>query len=548
MTTLFVIFISLIWLTGTWLRIYRQAHYYQIEEYLNQRYLIWLAKERLRWLPTRPVLILVAAITIGLFLDDVPSRTNLPAFIIAGIAALVSVWPPARGEIKKPFVRTQRATRMLGAAYIVAALIALLAFPGIVSLTTSDRSTLILLSIIGLLMFLMAPIWLMIGNMLMYPVEATLRQRFQRQAQQILARVRPRVIGITGSYGKTTTKNYLSEILSSRYRTYATPKSYNTLMGISLAVNRDLADDYSTEYFVCEMAMYGPGEIAKLCKFVPPDVSIVIEVGPQHLERAGSMENIAKAKYEIIEGLSPDGVGIFNWDNDYIKEMIRRGYPQHRIAVSQILSPEEAHHEGVRFIAQGITEELDGLSFTVMDIDTGQQEIFSTPLVGIHNVTNLLLATAAAVNEGISLRDVAYRVRTLQPAESRLVRQVADGGIIIINDSYSANPVGALSALKVLGMQPGGRKVLVTPGMIELGDLHEIENRRLGQLAPQYATDIILVGEKQTRPIQEGILSTDFPPNRLHVVPTLSEATRWYQQNLRAGDAVLFLNDLPDTY
>jgi len=547
MTTLFVIFILLIWITGTWLRIYRQAHYYQIEEYLNQRYLIWLGKERMRWLPTRPVVVVVAATVIGLFLDTIPGTTNVLAFIIVGVAAVISVWPPARGEVKKPFVRTERATRMLGAAFVVPALAALLAFFFVESLSTG-RSTLVLLSISGLLLFLMAPVWLMAGNLLMYPVETILRQRFQRQAQQVLNRIRPRVIGITGSYGKTTTKNYLSEILSSRYRTYATPKSYNTLMGISLAINRDLADDYSIEYFVCEMAMYGPGEIAKLCEFVPPDVSIVIEVGPQHLERAGSIENIAKAKYEIIQGLRPDGVGIFNWDNDYIKEMIRRGYPQHRIAVSRVLSPAEARQEGVRFIAQDINEELDGLAFTVMDVNTGQREAFSTPLVGIHNVTNLLLATAAAVNEGLSLRDVAYRVRTLQPAESRLVRQVADGGIIIINDSYSANPVGAVSALKVLGMQPGERKVLITPGMIELGDLHKTENKRLGQLAPLYATDIILVGEKQTKPVQEGILSTDFPPDRLHIVSTLSEATRWYQQNLRSGDAVLFLNDLPDTY
>jgi UDP-N-acetylmuramoyl-tripeptide--D-alanyl-D-alanine ligase len=148
----------------------------------------------------------------------------------------------------------------------------------------------------------------------------------------------------------------------------------------------------------------------------------------------------------------------------------------------------------------------------------------------------------------MSLKDVAFRVRTLQPAESRLVSQTTESGITIINDAYSANPVGVLSSLKVLGMHQTGKRLLITPGMVELGELQEEENRKLGVVATQYATDIILVGEKQTEPLKEGILSTDFPSENLHIFGTLSEATQWYQQHLRSGDTVLFLNDLPDTY
>jgi len=169
-------------------------------------------------------------------------------------------------------------------------------------------------------------------------------------------------------------------------------------------------------------------------------------------------------------------------------------------------------------------------------------------LLGQHNVTNVLLATATAVHEGMKLRDVAYRVRGLKPAESRLVRQTTAQGITIINDAYSANPAGVVSALKVLAMHQTGKRLLITPGMVELGPLHEPENKKLGITAAQYATDVILVGAEQTAPIKAGLTETNFPPERLQVVETLAQAVEWYQTNLKAGDTVLFLNDLPETY
>ena len=136
----------------------------------------------------------------------------------------------------------------------------------------------------------------------------------------------------------------------------------------------------------------------------------------------------------------------------------------------------------------------------------------------------------------------------MQPAESRLALQTTAAGITIINDAYSANPKGIISALKILGMRKMGARLLITPGMIELGDLQDDENRKLGLLAAQQATDIILIGKSQTQPIAEAIQSTSFDRSRLRIVETLQESVDWYQQNLKAGDTVLFLNDLPDTY
>ena len=549
MQLILMIIIALVWTAGTNFRIYRQARFYQIEEYMSLRYLRWLFSERDRYMPLRPLGVFFVGLIFAFFNDSIPEQTAVFPYFISIITAIIAVFPPREGEIKKAFVRTQRASRMLMTAFVLAIIYAFISIIVINNLgISSDRFTVGLVAGSGFLSFLLAPIWLILGNILMTPVESAMRKGYIRKAESVLDTIQPKIIGITGSYGKTTTKNFLRDILNARYKTYATPKSYNTMMGITLAINTDLANDYSVEYFISEMGAYVEGEIERICQLTPPDISIVTEVGPQHLERFGTLENVAKAKYEIIANLPKHGLGVFNWDNTYVREMYERGYPDNRIAVSKSVSAEEASQKNVRFIATDIVETLNGLTFTVHDTHTNESEQFTTSIVGEHNVTNLLLSTAVAVYEGMSLRDVAFRVRTLQPAESRLVSNTSSSGITIINDAYSANPVGVVSSLKVLGMHQTGKRLLITPGMVELGDLQDSENKKLGVIATDYATDIILIGEKQTQPIQEGILSTDFPKDKLIVFDTLREATTWYEQNLKAGDTVLFLNDLPDTY
>ncbi len=546
MATFLLLLIALVWGVGAIWRVYKQARFYQIEEYMSLRYLRWVLAARERALPNRPIALWMFGAILSMFLGEA-SGSVFP-HILALIAACIAVMPPDEGEIKKRFVRTSRATRLLAASIIVTivALIGLLLVVWRLTERLEDFRP-ALVGLVGLVVLLAAPLWLVLGNLLMVPVEAAYRRRFLRQAKQVMEAVHPKVIGITGSYGKTTTKNFMRDLLSARYKTYATPKSYNTLMGVSRAINQDIADDYSIEYFISEMGAYIPGEIARLCQLTSPSISVVVEVGPQHLERFGTLENIAIAKYEIIKALPPDGLGVFNVDNPYVKTMYDRGYPANRIGVSRLLPPQTPPDQA-RFIASDVTQTLMGLTFTVTDTQTGQNEVFNVPVVGLHNVTNILLAVAVAVHEGLSLREVAQRARMLTPSESRLVRQTSAEGLTIINDAYSANPAGVVSALQVLAMHETGRRLLITPGMVELGPLHESENRKLGEEAARYATDIILVGREQTSPIAAGLQAAQFPVDRLIIVDTLSEAVTWYKQHLRAGDTVLFLNDLPDTY
>ncbi|MBK8025591.1 MAG: UDP-N-acetylmuramoyl-tripeptide--D-alanyl-D-alanine ligase [Chloroflexi bacterium] len=544
MLELLLTLLTLVWFGGAAANAYRQARFFQIEEYMNRRYLRWMIAQRERWLPRRPSLAWLIGSVLAFALGESPGSA-LPSLILIAAAA-AAVAPPRAAEIKKAFRATSRARRLLAVTFVLVAVM------GIASLTVAaglpDRFRPLILAALGFTGFVAAPLLLVLANLLLAPVEAAMRRRFVQRARKALNEVNPTVIGITGSYGKTTTKVTLAHLLNGRFRAYPTPKSYNTLMGVCIAINNDLANDNSIEYFIAEMGAYVRGEIQEICDLTHPRIGILVEVGPQHLERFGSLENITTAKYELIKALPPDGVGVFNWDNPYIRDMVARGYPQTRLTVSKTVDPAAVKDATPRFVASTITETLDGLRFTVTDTQSGAREEFSTPLLGEHNVTNILLATAVAVHEGMPLRDVAFRARSLKPAESRLVRSTTAEGITIINDAYSANPVGIVYALRVLSLHQTGQRLLITPGMVELGERMEEENRRPGALAAAHATDVILVGETRTAPIKAGLLAAGFPAERLLVVNTLAEAVEWYKRNLSRGDTVLFLNDLPDTY
>ena len=535
---------ALLWLAGTFIRILRQALFLQLEEYQGGRYFRWLLARRSRWLPQRPLLVWLVGSALILLLAEAPDGT-LPQVLTLPVALLVS-WPQTGGEVKKGFRVTWRARRLLITANLLAALnAALLLMPagnfGVDALRPA------LLTAAGLLLLLLAPLYLICANLLLRPVEAFLRSRFIARARQTLEEARPTVIGITGSFGKTSTKVILQHILNGRFRAGATPKSYNTLMGVCLAINQDLVEDRSLDYYIVEMGAYGPGEIAEICELAGPQISLVTALGPQHLERFGSIENIVAAKYEIISALPKDGLGVFVRDNPHLRGMAARGHPDTVLTVSCEAAPVDALPDDPRLVATEISESLEGLRFRVLDRRSGEREDFTTGLLGRHNVSNILLAAAVALHEGMSLREIAWRVRSLEPARARLEREQTNTGITIINDGYSANPAGARHALRVLGMHEG-RRLLITPGMIELGELMEAENQALGEEAARHASDVILIGAQNTQPMRVGLLAAGFPQERLHLMATLTEAIAWYETQLRAGDAVLFLNDLPENW
>lgn len=378
------------------------------------------------------------------------------------------------------------------------------------------------------------PILLIAANLCNWPVEEAVRRRYLRDARRRLEAWGGTVVAITGSYGKTTTKEMLATLLERRYSVCRTPESYNTPMGLCRVVRERLRPQH--EVLVVEMGAYGPGEIRQLCRLVRPRIGVITVVGHQHLERFRTPEAIARTKYELVEELPPGGVAVFNQDDPVSRRLADR---TRRVRVVRYgLAPEAE----VR--AEGVSLGPDGLRFRIAH--GGRSAEVHLRLLGRHNVHNFLAAAAVALELGMGLEEIAAAAERVQPVPHRL--QLLPGRVTVIDDAYNANPQGAREALEVLRCLRGGRRVLVTPGLVELGRLEAEENRRLGRLAAACCDQVVLVGPRRTRPILEGLREGGFPAERIAVVEDLEGARCFLQRFLREGDVVLFENDLPDTY
>jgi len=558
--TLLFIAVPLTWALIVWRRLYYLVRYFQLEGYDSGRYFRWLSHQRYELIY---LTITLVCIIILIFLLPTPNGGRgdyrEPLATTLGSLLLLILLPRQR-HIKQKFTPTSRALRLLAAAVIINLVLSISLGTFIYWLfyfssypITPFFSLLLKVTYVhslwvdvgGAIAVFLVSFTIPLANIILWPVEEAFRRYYLRLAKQHLKRSGATVIAITGSYGKTSTKHYLNHILGGRFRVLMTPKSYNTLLGVSRVINDILAKDVSYDYFIVEAGAYIPGEIARICQLVEPQISMVITVGPMHLERFGSIENVVKAKYEIIESLPPDGVGIFNADDPRVHGMAERGYPQTRILITR------QGANDARLSATNVQMIAEGLAFDVRDNATGEQASMRAPLYGEHNITNILMAMAVARHLGMSFPEIAMRVATLEPAEHRLHRQVLPDGTVIIDDAYSANPVGTQTALQVLALQnnkPDARRIVLSAGMFELGPISDAENRKLGERMADVATDVILIGSAQTKPVQEGLASKHFPADHLHVVNTLNEAVTIYRSLLRPGDALLVLTDLPDVY
>lgn len=330
-----------------------------------------------------------------------------------------------------------------------------------------------------------------------------------------------RVVAITGSYGKTTTKTYLAHLLSGVLPTVVTPASFNNRMGLARAINEQLTP--GTAVFVAEMGTYGPGEIRELCEFVPPEVAVITAIGPVHLERFGSEANIVAAKAEILEEAA---TAVVNVDHELLAPLARQ------------------HSERRRVLTTSTTDR--GASVAVIDeavfvegTEIGQvsPDLFAS---------NVACALAAALALGVEKEALSRRLSSLPVSQHRRHTSRTDRGVVVIDDTYNSNPAGARAALGTLmDVDGGGRRVVVTPGMVELGSRQEIANKEWAQLAAEQATDLVVVGHTNRRPLLEG---AEGRRALVTVVDSRPEAVAWVRANLEPGDAVLYENDLPDHY
>ena len=500
----------------------------QQNSYRNERYNRWLQTSQ----DTTSVMRLVS----GAVALAAMSTLSIPvvSMSLVSVVSLCDAVSLIRRKYKKPLVMTRRAWRILVTMLILSLLFVV---PAIFVGLHMDRA-LEYAAVTALCVYCFSHLFTLVANLLLRPVERHINDGFYRDAERILRSMPDlKIIGVTGSYGKTSTKHYLNRILSEHFDVMMTPGSFNTTLGVIRTV-REYLKPYN-EVFIVEMGAKQIGDIKEICDLVHPSIGIVTAVGEQHLESFGSIENVQRTKFELVDALPADGLAVVNNDFPYAASRPVSNVQCVRYAVS---NPENAD-----YTATDITYSPSGTRFTVKGPD-GESYGFETRLVGECNVSNLLAAVIVALRLGVPVEKIRYAVGRIEQVEHRLSMKRTPGGVTIIDDAFNSNPTGSGMALDVLAMMTGGRRIVVTPGMIELGERQEELNREFGRKIATSADIAIIVGEYNRQAIVEGIESVTPRSAEIHTVASFAESQTLLSTMLKSGDTILYENDLPDTF
>lgn len=400
----------------------------------------------------------------------------------------------------------------------------------------ATQSKLFLLAVLAFFVFysFFSPYFLIISRLILLPFEIYTKNKIINRAKRKLGKLPSlKIVAITGSFAKTSTKNMIYTLLWKNFRVVKTPKSYNNLISIAQTILDDIKDN--TEVFICEVGAYKVGEIDKVVKFLKPQIGIITAIAPQHLERFGSLENIAKAKFELVEGLAQDNLAVLNSQSPFLKQMASD-------AKCKVVFYGSATDP---IFATSIDLTVKGTSF-VLHTPKGHV-LINIPLIGIHHVQNFLAATAVVLSFGLSLNQIKLRAVKLLPTTHRLeIRK--EGDLTIIDNSYNTNPDSSKTSFKLLRDYPGGYKIIITPGLIELGKHSEQENIEFARNAATVADEIIIVGQHSKDHLIEGLTQAKFSKEKTHLVKSLEGAMAKLSQISKPMTVVLIENDLPDQY
>ena len=493
------------------------THMLQLNSYRTERYKKWCTDNEKKLVNVPRMLPFLCVLL--LYLNG---RTPAWGMYAAGAAVFLLTallnWPK---KAKKPLVVTARVRRLFVTQGV------LMAVFGVIYWVWGVRGF-ALLGIAGVV------VWLFTGvaNAVNSPIEKKIADGYVADARRRLAEMPDlTVVGITGSYGKTSVKMFLSALLSAKYNVLATPGSYNTTMGVVRTVREMLRPSH--QIFIAEMGAKQVGDIKEICDLVHPTYGILTSIGEQHLETFGSIDNIVATKFELADAIPAEGAVFLNMDNPYIRST----------AVSVPAVTYGGPDSGADYRYSDIAVDSHGCQFT-LTAPGGESCRYTTRLLGAHNVQNLAGCMALAHRLGVSLKEMVYPVRLLKPVEHRL--QLLPNGYI--DDAYNSNPAGFRSALDTLAGFDAQR-VLVTPGMVELGERQEALNRELGEYAATRCDWAVLVGIRQAPPLKEGLLAGGFPEERIFVAATLQEGLAFVNRLPAEGQRIVLLeNDLPDNF
>lgn len=493
----------------------------------SNRYLFWLLKNPIKVFINPDMFFILFVICSFINFE----YSTLIFFIFYFICILLYLKAKKTEQVKKPLAYTKRIKRLIMTSIIIMIIVFVT-----MCLNLDESNIYIYYLLLGLINYLNYFVMLLV-NIINKPIEKLVYIYYKKKAKNKLKNMTNlNVIGITGSYGKTSSKNILNDILSSKFDTCPTPKNFNTPNGLMITINNYL--DKFSDVFIAEMGAFKVGEIKELCDFVKPKYGILTKIGTAHMESFGSQENIQKTKFELIESLPSNGCGILNGDDP-----LQLSYKLKNDC--NILWIGIENHD-VDLYAENIKMDYKGMSFDCVFKGDKNKYHFETKLLGKANVYNILAGVLLGNYLGISKEQLIQGVKKVNKIEHRLeLKKYMD--INILDDAYNSNPVGSKMALDVLNLMPG-KKIIVTPGMIELGEKQFELNMEFGEYIANICDEVILVGEDITKPIYKGLMNKNYDVKKIHIINDVKVAFKLMHELKDKETYVLLENDLPDIF
>ena len=491
-------------------------HMFQLSSYRYSRYFRWLVPGNI-----------ISQKRFFAFMMLVPAL--VPNYVGVGFATGITIgaWAVAwREKFKTPLVYTMRVKRLFATNILLFVAITALAL-----LFATEWATVIIAATLILSNFLM-----LLANLVNTPIEKAINRHYYNDAKRIIDSHKGLIIiGVTGSFGKTSTKNYLASVLAEKYNVLVTPGNFNTLLGVIRTIREQLRPYH--QVFIVEMGAKQNNDIKEICDLVHPTIGIVTAVGEMHLETFKTVENIQETKFELINSLPAGGLGVINYDSEYIK------------SYKGIKSPCKIIRYAVEgegdYKANDVVYGAGGVSFTL-----GNGEHYCSRLLGVGNLLNILASIAVADHLGVPANKQRNAIARLQPVEHRLSMKVANG-ITVLDDAYNSNPTGAkmsLGVLKEFAVGEGNKRIVITPGFVEMGTRQADANKELGRTIAVSCDYAIIVNAVNREALKSGIEEGGLPAEKYFLADSLNHAHQQLAKILRPGDVVLYENDLPDNF
>ena len=440
-------------------------------------------------------------------------------------------------NVKIPLNKTKRLIRLF-ITFIVLCTVLTIILVGVINVVAYYINS----AIVSLLRYsvlcitpIFAPRLLGLANTINLPFENAIRRGYEKRAFKKLNEANLIKIAITGSYAKTSVKEILKAILEQKFRVLATPFSYNTPQGIALTVSKL---DSTHDIFIAEMGARFSGDIKTLTQIVNPDYALLTGVNNQHLETFKTFENIKQTKNELFENLKSSGIAFYCSDNQTAKDL----YADFK--GEKYLAGYTAENNLVW--AEDIELTATGVCFTLKI--KGEQPIkCTTVLLGRHNVSNICLASAVAYKLGMSPEEIALGINRIKSIGHRLELMPNNKNVVIIDDSYNSNVDGFKMAMEVLDKFEG-RKIVLTPGLVELGKDENLYNYEMGKELAEHANKVIIIGTHNAEMLINGLVDGGFDRENILFSKNLSRGNETLNSIIQQGDVILFENDLPDNY